>query len=293
MNGYSSHTYMWINAESERFWVKYHFKTNQGIDYLTQTEADRIAGQDADYHQRDLYKAIERGDYPSWTLKMQIMPFDEAKTYRFNPFDLTKVWPHTDYPLIEVGRLVLDRNPVDMHTQIEQAAFEPSSQVPGTGLSPDKMLLGRGFAYGDAHRARIGVNYKQIPVNAPVSPVGAYSKDGAMRVVNVSDPVYAPNSKGGPVADAGRAAEPLWHVDGDMVRAASTLRRDDDDWGQAGTLVRAVLDDQARDRLVSNAAGHLLNGVTEPVLVRAFQYWKNVDLRLGERIEQAVRERQS
>ncbi|MGD0687876.1 MAG: catalase [Streptosporangiaceae bacterium] len=293
MNGYSSHTYSWVSPAGLIYWVKYHFITDQGIQWLPQAEADILAGQDADYHQRDLWEAIRRGDYPSWTLKVQIMPFEEARTCRFNPFDLTKVWPHADYPLTEVGRLVLDRNPVDMHTQIEQAAFEPSNQVPGTGLSPDKMLLGRGFSYADAHRARLGVNYKQIPVNAPVSPVRAYSKDGAMRVVNVSDPVYAPNSKGGPVADAGRAAEPLWHVDGDMVRAASTLRRDDDDWGQAGTLVRAVLDDQARDRLVSNAAGHLLNGVTEPVLVRAFQYWKNVDLRLGERIEQAVRERQS
>jgi catalase len=293
MNGYSSHTYSWVSQAGQIHWVKYHFITDQGIQWLPQAEADALAGQDADYHQRDLWEAIRRGDHPSWTLKVQIMPFEEARTYRFNPFDLTKVWPHADYPLIEVGRLVLDRNPVDMHTQIEQAAFEPSSQVPGTGLSPDKMLLGRGFAYGDAHRARIGVNYKQIRVNAPVSPVRAYSKDGAMRVVNVSDPVYAPNSKGGPVADAARAAEPLWHLDGDMVRTASTLRRDDDDWGQARTLVREVLDDPARDRLVSNTAGHLLNGVTEPVLVRAFQYWRNVDPSLGERIETAVRDRKS
>jgi catalase len=293
MNGYSSHTYSWVSQAGQIHWVKYHFITDQGIQWLPQAEADALAGQDADYHQRDLWEAIRRGDHPSWTLKVQIMPFEEARTYRFNPFDLTKVWPHADYPLIEVGRLVLDRNPVDMHTQIEQAAFEPSSQVPGTGLSPDKMLLGRGFAYGDAHRARIGVNYKQIRVNAPVSPVRAYSKDGAMRVVNVSDPVYAPNSKGGPVADAARAAEPLWHLDGDMVRTASTLRRDDDDWGQARTLVREVLDDPARDRLVSNTAGHLLNGVTEPVLVRAFQYWRNVNPSLGERIETAVRDRKS
>jgi catalase len=293
MNGYSSHTYSWVSPAGQIYWVKYHFITDQGIEWLPQAEADILAGQDADYHQRDLWEAIRRGDQPSWTLKVQIMPFEEARVYRFNPFDLTKVWPHADYPLTEVGRLVLDRNPVDMHTQIEQAAFEPSNQVPGTGLSPDKMLLGRGFAYADAHRARLGVNYTQIPVNAPVSPVRAYSKDGAMRVANVSDPVYAPNSKGGPVADAARAAEPLWHLDGDMVRAASTLRHDDDDWGQAGTLVRAVLDDPARDRLVSNAAGHLLNGATEPVLVRAFKYWKNVDLSLGERIEQAVRDRQS
>jgi catalase len=292
MNGYSSHTYSWVNQSGQIHWVKYHFITDLGIEYLTQVEADAMAGEDADYHQRDLWEAIRRGNPPSWTLKVQIMPFEAAKTYRFNPFDLTKVWPHADYPLTEVGKLVLDRNPVDMHTQIEQVAFEPNNQVTGTGLSPDKMLLGRGFSYADAHRARLGVNYKQIPVNAPVSPVRAYSKDGAMRVVNAADPVYAPNSKGGPVADPARAAEPLWHVDGDMVRAASTLHAEDDDWGQAGILVRQVLDDAARDRLVSNAAGHLLKGVTEPVLVRAFQYWKNVDPPLGARIQQAVRDMQ-
>jgi len=156
MNGYSSHTYMWINAQGERFWVKYHFKTDQGIDFLTQEDADRLAGEDGDYHQRDLYTSIEDGNFPSWTLHVQIMPFEEAKTYRINPFDLTKVWPHRDYPLQEVGKLVLDRNFTDHHTEIEQAAFAPSNQVPGTGLSPDKMLLGRSFAYADAHRARLG-----------------------------------------------------------------------------------------------------------------------------------------
>ena len=167
MNGYSSHTYMWVNAKGERFWVKYHFKTDQGIDFLTQEEADRLAGVDADYHRRDLFEAIKRGDYPSWTLQVQIMPFKEAETYRFNPFDLTKVWPHGDYPTHEVGRLTLNRNPTDFHTEIEQAAFEPNSLVPGIGASPDKMLLARLFSYADAHRARLGVNYKQIPVNRP------------------------------------------------------------------------------------------------------------------------------
>jgi catalase len=289
MNGYSSHTYSWVNAAEEIFWVKYHFITDQGIEFLTQAQADTLAGQDTDYHQRDLYTAIGRGEFPGWTLKVQIMPFEAAKTYRFNPFDLTKVWPHADYPLHEVGRLVLDRNPVDMHTQIEQAAFEPNNQVPGTGLSPDKMLLGRGFSYADAHRARLGVNYKQIPVNAPKAPVDSYSKDGVMRVTNVSDPVYAPNSKGGPQANPALTAELLWHLDGDMVRTAYTLYPEDDDWGQAGTLVRQVMDDAARDRLVSNITGHLLNGVTEPVLERAFQYWKNVDPDLGERVEKGVR----
>ena len=289
MNGYSSHTYMWINADGERFWVKYHFKTDQGVDFLTQEEADRLAGEDVDFHQRDLYRSIQSGDFPSWTLKMQIMPFDEAKTYRFNPFDLTKVWPHGDYPLHEVGRMTLNRNVTDYHTEMEQAAFEPNNLVPGTGLSPDKMLLARGFSYADAHRARLGVNYKQIPVNMPTAPVHSYSKDGAMRVRNVSDPVYAPNSYGGPQADPARTDDGgLWHADGEMMRTAYTLRRDDDDWGQPGTLVREVLDDEARARLAHNIVGHLLKGVSEPVLIRAFEYWRNVDKNLGDAVEAGV-----
>ena len=170
MNGYASHTYMWINAAGEKFWVKYHFKTDQGIEFFTQDEADQMAAVDTDYHQRDLYEHIRDGDFPSWTLHMQVMPFDDAKTYRFNPFDLTKVWPHGDYPLIPVGKLTLNRNVTDYHAEIEQAAFEPNNAVAGTGLSPDKMLLARGFSYADAHRARLGVNYKQIPVNAPRRP---------------------------------------------------------------------------------------------------------------------------
>ncbi len=289
MNGYSSHTYSWINADGEIFWVKYHFITDQGIDFLTQEDADRLAGEDGDYHQRDLYEAIERGDYPSWTLKMQIMPFEEAKTYRFNPFDLTKVWPHSDYPLLDVGKLTLDRNVTDYHTEIEQAAFEPNNIVPGTGLSPDKMLLARGFSYSDAHRARIGTNYKHIPVNSPKVEVNSYSKDGAMRMKNVSDPVYAPNSYGGPQADPARAAELGWYADGDMVRQAYTLRAEDDDWGQPGTLVREVLDDSARERLAHNIIGHASKGVKEPVLSRVFEYWRNVDADLGKEVEEGVR----
>jgi catalase len=292
MNGYSSHTYLWDNAAGERFWVKYHFITDQGSEFLTQAEGDELASRDGDYHQRDLFEAIKRGDYPSWTLKVQVMPFEEAKTYRFNPFDLTKVWPHSDYPLIPFGKLTLHRNVTDYHTEIEQAAFEPNNLVPGIGLSPDKMLLARGFAYSDAHRARLGVNYKQIPVNTPRVPVHSYSKDGAMRMVNAADPVYAPNSKGGPRADAAAHPPVGWYADGDMVRAAYTLHAEDDDWGQAGTLVREVLDDAARDRLVSNVAGHLLDGVTEAVLQRAFGYWRNVDKDLGDRIEAAVRDGQ-
>jgi len=261
MNLYSSHTYMWINAEGERFWVKYHFISDQGIEFWTQTEGDRLAGTDPDLHTRDLFEAIERGEHPSWTLKMQIMPFEDAKTYRFNPFDLTKVWPHGDYPLTEVGKLTLDRNPVDYHTEIEQAAFQPNNLVPGIGASPDRMLLARLFSYADAHRARLGVNYEQIPVNAPVVPVNA-------------DPErYQPAS---------------WYADGELVRAAYVRHAEDDDWGQAGTLVREVLDDAARDRLVSNIVGILLNGVTEPVLQRAFWYLGNVDKDLGDRVEKGV-----
>jgi catalase len=178
----------------------------------------------------------------------------------------------------------------DFHTEVEQAAFEPNNLVPGTGLSPDKMLLARGFAYADAHRARLGVNYKQIPVNSPKAPVHSYTKDGAMRVQNATDPVYAPNSYGGPQADPERYAETAtWAADGDMVRAAYTLREDDDDWGQAGTLVRDVMDDPARDRLVSNVVGHLKDGVSEKVLERSFEYWRNIDEKIGKRIEEGVR----
>lgn len=289
MDGFSSHTYLWVNAQGEKFWVKYHFKTDQGVEFLSQKDADTLAGQDGDYHTRDLYESIKRGEYPSWTLYMQVMPFSEAENYRYNPFDLTKVWPHADYPLIKVGKLVLNSNPTDNHAQIEQAAFEPNNLVPGIGLSPDKMLIGRVFAYADAHRARLGVNYKQIPVNAPKAPVNSYSKDGAMRMVPVSDPVYAPNSKGGPSAENSRYQDDsTWPASGEMVRAAYTLRRDDDDFGQARALINQVMDDDARQRLVDNVSGHLLNGVEEPVLSRAFDYWRNIDNSIGDRIAQQV-----
>jgi catalase len=294
MNGYSSHTYMWVNAQGEKVWVKYHFISAQGVENLTQAEADALAGSDGDYHARDLRTAINRGDFPSWTLKVQIMPFEDAKTYRFNPFDMTKVWPHGDYPLIEVGKLTLDRNPTDWHSQIEQLAVEPSNLVPGIGPSPDKMLLGRMFSYPDAHRARIGVNYNQLPVNAPTTPPNNYQTAGNMRYRLANQPVYAPNSKGGPQADLSLYGEPAgWHSDGEMVHAAQTLHSEDDDWGQAGTLVRDVMNDAERDRLVGNIVGHLLDGVTEPVLERAFEYWANVDKELGKRVEDGVRSGQS
>ncbi|MFG2398480.1 catalase [Streptomyces lydicus] len=290
MNGYGSHTYMWVNAGGQKFWIKYHFKTDQGIDFLTQEEADRLAGTDGDVHRRDLYEAIDGGNAPSWTLYVQVMPFDDAPDYRFNPFDLTKVWPHGDYPLIEVGRMTLNRNPEDFFVHIEQAAFEPSNMVPGIGPSPDKMLLGRLFSYADTHRYRIGPNYAQLPPNRPHVPVHSYAKDGPMRFEpsRAARP-YAPNSYGGPAADTLRYGEPAgWETGGEMVREAYTLRREDDDFGQPGTMVREVLDDAARERLVNNVAGHLLNGVSRPVLDRALQYWRNIDKNVGDRIAHKV-----
>jgi catalase len=290
MNGYSSHTYSWVNAQGERFWVKYHFKCDQGIDFLTQEDADRLAGEDGDYHQRDLYENIEAGNFPSWTLKMQIMPFEDAKTYRYNPFDLTKVWPHEDYPLVEVGRMTLNRNVTDYHSEIEQAAFQPNNTVPGTGLSPDKMLLARGFSYADAHRARVGVNYQQLPVNRPRCEVNSYSKDGAMRYDLVSDPVYAPNSVGGPKAQGSLADEGnVYALDGEIVRHAYTLREADDDFGQARTLINHVMDDAQRERLVGNVAGHAGDVKSPEILERVFQYWRNIDSEIGKRIEEAVK----
>ncbi|WKX72319.1 catalase [Streptomyces sp. XD-27] len=290
MNGYGSHTYLWVNGGGERFWIKYHIKTDQGIDFLPQEEADRLAGEDADRHRRDLYEAIASGNAPSWTMYVQVMPFEDAPDYRFNPFDLTKVWPHGDYPLIEVGRMTLNRNPDDFFVHIEQAAFEPSNLVPGIGPSPDKMLLGRLFSYPDTHRYRIGPNYAQLPPNRPHSPVRSYSKDGAMRYEPArTGAVYAPNSHGGPAADTARFGDPAgWQAAGEMVREAYRLHREDDDWGQPGTMVRHVLDDAARTRLVGNVSGHLLQGVSRAVLDRAIQYWRNIDKETGDRIAERV-----
>ena len=206
MNGYGSHTYMWVNAAGEKTWVKFHFKTDQGAEILTEEEAAAIRGENPDYHIEDLYKAIGAGEHPTWTVKVQVMPYEDAASYRFNPFDLTKVWPHSDYPEIPIGKLTLNRNPDNYFAQIEQAAFEPSALVPGIGFSPDKMLLGRVFAYADTHRYRIGPNYHQLPVNQPKVPVNTYTFDGPMAYHHQGDaPVYAPNTKGRGFADETRA----------------------------------------------------------------------------------------
>ena len=250
-----------------------------------------MAGKDADFHRRDLREAIERGDYPAWTLYVQIMPYEDAKSYRINPFDLTKVWPHSDYPLIKVGRMVLDRNPQNFFAEIEQAAFSPSNFVPGIAASPDKMLLGRIFSYPDAHRYRIGTNFAQLPVNAPhAAPVNNYSHDGSMRY-NFNDPsvpTYAPNSLGGPHADAARAGEGNWESDGSLVRTAYTLRAEDDDFSQARTLYEVTMDDAQRERLVSNIAGHVGAVRSDEIRERAFTYWENVHPELGSRVREAV-----
>lgn len=289
MNGYSSHTYMWVNEAGEKSWVKYHFHTLQGVEYLSNEEATRIAGEDADAHRKDLFEAIKNGDFPKWDVSVQIMPYEDAKTYRFNPFDLTKTWSKKDYPLIKVGEFELNQNPVNHFAQIEQAAFSPSNLVPGIGFSPDKMLLGRVFSYPDAQRNRLGTNYNQLPVNRPVNDVNTYSKEGAMEFFHSGDaPVYAPNSFGRAYQDEQGPVDNGWESDGEMVRAAYTLHAEDDDFGQAGTLVREVFSDEEREEFVNTVAG-ALDGVIEPVLSRAFEYWKNVDQEIGERIEKAVK----
>lgn len=284
MPGFGSHTYQWINAAGERFWVKYHFTSNQGNVEIDAAEAELIAGADADYYRRDLYEAIEAGNFPSWDLHVQVMPYDDAKSYRFNPFDLTKVWPHADYPLIKVGTHTLNRNPQNFFAEIEQAAFSPANTVPGIDISPDKMLMARVFSYPDAQRYRVGTNYNQIPVNAPhAAPVHNYSQDGAQRhgFNAPTVPVYAPNSVGGPAADAAAAGAGSWESDGELVRTAATLHSEDDDFGQAGTLYREVFDDAAKARFVDTLTGQGSSITVEDIRERFFQYWTNVDAELG------------
>ena len=229
MNGYGSHTFKWYNHDGEAFGVKYHFKTDQGIQNLTREEAEHIKGTDPDHATRDLHNAIKKGEFPSWTLQVQIMPAKEAENYRFNVFDVTKVWPHGDYPPIEVGKMVLNRNPANYFAEVEQAAFSPGNFVTGIGASPDKMLQGRLFAYHDAHRYRLGPNYLLLPVNQPKGvKVKNYQRDGYMRFDgNEGDaPNYYPNSFGGPEPDA-KAAEPAFEVSGNVARQPYTHPNDD------------------------------------------------------------------
>jgi len=285
MNGYGSHTYMWVNEAGEKFWVKYHFISRQGVENLTNEEAEALAGADAEHHRRDLFDAIKDGNFPQWDLYVQVMPYEDAKTYRFNPFDLTKVWPQADYPRIKVGVMTLNRNPENFFAEIEQAAFSPANMVPGMGMSPDKMLLGRNFAYADAQRYRIGTNFQQLPVNRPVNEVHTYSFEGNMWFDHSgARSVYAPNSFGDSWSDETGPVDNSFEADGELVRSAYTLHAEDDDFSQPGTLVREVFDDAARDRLVETVAGGL-ETVIEPVRSNAIAYWKNIDATIGARIE--------
>ncbi|HJX76852.1 catalase [Glutamicibacter sp.] len=291
MNGYGSHTYMWVNAAGEKFWVKYHFLNKQSDKFETMpgAEAEALAGADAEFHRRDLFDNIKAGNFPQWDLYVQIMPYDEAKTYRYNPFDLTKVWSKKDYPRIKVGTMTLNRNPENFFAQIEQAAFSPANMVPGMGMSPDKMLLGRNFAYADAQRYRIGTNFQQLPVNKPKCPVNSYNFEGNMTFEHTGDrSVYAPNSFGDSYSDQTGPVDNSFESDGELVRAAYTLREDDGDFVQPGILVREVMDDAQRAELVNTVTG-ALDGVAEPVLSNALEYWKNIDADTGAKIEANVR----
>ena len=291
MNGYSSHTYMWVNEDGEKFWVKYHFLTDQGVENMSNEEAAKLAGEDADVHRRDLFDAIKDGNFPSWTLHVQIMPYEDAKTYRFNPFDLTKIWSKNDYPRIEVGRFTLNQNPINHYAQIEQAAFSPSNTVPGTGVSPDKMLLSRVFSYPDAQRNRVGTNFNQLPVNAPVVKTNNYDKEGHMQYHHTgAAPVYAPNSYGRAYQDTQGVVDNGWEADGELVRMAYTLHRDDDDFGQAHTLVREVYSEEERQELVNTVVDMLKSDLEEPVLSNVFAYWKNIDAEVGHAIEDGYRQ---
>jgi catalase len=290
MDGFGSHTFQWVNEKGEAFWVKYHFKTNQGITCLTAEEAARIAGTDPDFSQRDLMSAIDRKEFPSWTLKVQIMPLADAANYRFNPFDLTKVWPYKDYPLREVGRLVLDRNPENYFAEVEQSAFNPANYVPGIGPSPDKMLQGRLFAYADTQRYRLGINHTQLPVNRPhASEAANYGRDGLMRFDgNGGGSVnYEPNSRGGPM----QVGEPLYtplEIHGVAGAQAQQKHKEDTDFVQAGALYR-VMNEDARERLVANLAASFAQVRDQAVVDRCIAYLAQADKDYGARVEKAVK----
>jgi catalase len=255
MNGYSSHTYSLINAKNELFYVKWHFKTKQGIRNFTREEADQMKAVNMDFAQSDLFDHIAKGDFPRWRVCIQIMPEADAETYHINPFDLTKVWPHSDYPLVDVGEMTLDRNPVNYFAEVEQAAFEPRNIVPGLGYSPDKMLQARLISYPDAHRYRLGVNYDSLPVNRPQCPFATYNRDGAMRFDDNggASPNYEPNSFGGPAEDK-RYVERPKQVSGTVAR--HNHRDDSDYYSQPGNLFRLMTPDQ-RQRLIGNIAAGL------------------------------------
>lgn len=287
MNGYGSHTYSWINAAGKLVYVKYHMKTEQGIRNFTRQEAAAIVAHDSDYATRSLFQMIEKGEPACWKMYVQIMPEADAANYRFDPFDLTKVWSHKDYPLIEVGRMVLNKNPENYFADIEQSAFEPSNVVPGIWFSPDKMLQGRIFAYADAHRYRIGPNYHLLPVNqAKNAPVRNYGRDGNMVYgANGGGSVnYEPNSFGGPVEQK-KFEEPSVELHGPTGRYDQDSYRNDD-YQQPGDLYR-LFTKESQDRFVDTVVNHM-SPVLKDIQARQIEHWRKVDASLGERIAQGL-----
>jgi len=282
MHGYGSHTFSFWNAAGERTWVKFHFLTKQGIKNFTDQEAAEMTGKDPDYSTRDMIEAIERGEFPKWRFCVQLMPEREADSYKWHPFDLTKVWPHGDYPLIDVGEIELNRNPENYFADVEQAAFEPSNVLPGIGFSPDKVLQNRILSYPDAHRYRMSVNYHQVPVNqAKLAKVHDYHRDGFLRVDgNGGASVdYEPNSFGGPVQDP-TVKEPPLRIDGEASRYA--YKGDDEDlYGQPRALWEKALDDAGRQHLVENIVASMSNptmGIANPrpIQDRMLRHWFKV-----------------
>lgn len=284
INGYGSHTYSFINAANERFWVKFHFISQQGVKSITAEEAARVIGVDRESAQADLYDAIERGDFPRWTMYVQVMPELDAERTSYNPFDLTKVWPHQDYPLIEAGVIELNRNPENYFAEVEQAAFAPSNIVPGIGFSPDKMLQGRLFAYADAHRYRLGVNHHAIPVNQPRRPFCNYQRDGAMRTDSNGGGAahYEPNSFGGPVQSA--ANEPPLKISGHADRY--NHRDGNDDYSQAGALFRLM--SEAEQARLMDAIAAAMQDVPEFIQRRQIAHFVKADPAYGAGVAQRL-----
>ena len=285
IHGFGSHTYSLINANNERFWVKFHFKTEQGIENYTNAEAEAIIAKSRESSQEDLFEAIERKDFPRWKFKIQIMTQAEAKTCAFNPFDITKVWPHADYPLIEVGVMELNRNPQNYFAEVEQASFSPSNVVPGISWSPDKMLQARVFSYADAHRYRVGTHYEMLPINRPKVAVNTYHADGAMRldVPDFGDAYYEPNSFGGPKEDKAYL-EPAFPVDGNGDRYDH--RKGNDDFSQPRALFRLMSEDQ-KAQLFSNIAS-AMHGVPSEIIERQIALFDKVDPAYGAGVKKAV-----
>jgi catalase len=279
MNGYGSHTFSFISAQNERYWVKFHFKTQQGIKFHTNRDAEQIVAKTRESFQQDLFGAIERGDYPKWKMFVQIMAEQDADKHWYNPFDLTKVWPHGDYPLIEVGVMELNRNADNYFQEIELAAFSPSNVLPGISWSPDKMLQARIFSYADAHRYRLGTHYEALPVNRPRCPVNNYHKDGPMRFFDPAtnpDAYYEPNSFNGPLEDE-RFAEPPLKISGDAARY--NQRDGNDDYRQVGDLFRLMAPD-AQARLMDNIA-EAMRGVPVKIVKRQIAHFHKADPEYG------------